>query len=936
MKTQSLLMAAFMMAGLVSGKTQGTGFTYQGRLNDGAKSADGIYDLRFTIFDSSGGPGIVAGPLTKSPVGVTNGLFTSVLDPGTGVFTGADRWLEIGVRTNGGGAFTALSPRQKLTPTPYAIFAPNAGTAASAASVAANAVGPGALQASAVTSAKIADGTVTVADVNAATFSSTFWKTDGNAGTMPGAHFLGTSDDRPLELRANGLRALRLEPGGTNAPNVVGGFGGNSVLPGFEGAVIAGGGLAGFSNTLAASYSSIGGGAKNLVEGSFSAIGAGINNLIRSNANSSVLGGGNGNLISIDAGTSVLAGGFQNVIGTNADGAVIGGGWLNQIPGNALYAVVGGGRGNVAGGLYSVVPGGRDNTASGDYSVAVGRRAKPLHAGAMVLADATDADVSSTTTNELTIRASGGVRVLAGTAGILLNGQPVLSGLVSNTSIADASVTSAKIADGTVTAADVNSASFSNTFWNVGGNAGTRVETHFLGTTDNEPLEVKVNNSRVLRLEPTLGGNPNIIGGAANNVVGVGATSATIAGGKFNGIGQYTLDCVVGGGSGNAIGNDAIRSAIAGGYNNVIGTDASYSTIGGGYNNAIGPNAEYSWLGGGRNNTIRTNSANATLAGGAWNSIGTNTSSCVIGGGTLNEIPANAASATIPGGSQNFATSMAFAAGHRAKANHTGAFVWADSQFPDFASTAANQFLIRAAGGVGIGTTAPDAPLHVQSGAVGVTLNSRAVLGLERVGDTWLQMITTTSNHAALIFGSPNDSLDASLRYNNLGGRELAFRTLQSTRMVILTNGNVGIGNTGPSDRFMVANARCDGSSWINASDRRLKQGFAPVDAQAVLEKVAALPLQQWSYKAQPDQKHLGPMAQDFRAAFGLGADDTSIATVDADGVALAAVQGLNQKLTEELKRQDTENAQLKARLERLEKLLIHRTPTEPQTEISP
>ena len=88
-----------------------------------------------------------------------------------------------------------------------------------------------------------------------------------------------------------------------------------------------------------------------------------------------------------------------------------------------------------------------------------------------------------------------------------------------------------------------------------------------------------------------------------------------------------------------------------------------------------------------------------------------------------------------------------------------------------------------------------------------------------------------------------------------------------------------------------------------------------------MLEKVAALPLQQWSYKAQPDQKHLGPVAQDFRAAFGLGADDTSIATVDADGVALAAIQGLNQKLEQK----ETEITELKQRLEKLEQLINHK-----------
>ncbi len=130
--------------------------------------------------------------------------------------------------------------------------------------------------------------------------------------------------------------------------------------------------------------------------------------------------------------------------------------------------------------------------------------------------------------------------------------------------------------------------------------------------------------------------------------------------------------------------------------------------------------------------------------------------------------------------------------------------------------------------------------------------------------------------------------------------------------------GNVGIGNPNPTNRLMVVNARCDGSSWINASDRNLKQGFAPVDAQAVLEKVAALPVTTWSYTAQPGEKHLGPVAQDFRAAFGLGADDVSVATVDADGVALAAIQGLNQKLEEKNAALAKQVAELKALVETL------------------
>ncbi len=98
---------------------------YQGRLNDGGNPANGNYDLQFTIYDASNNPGtVIAGPLTNSATTVSNGLFTANLDFGSGVFTGPYRWLDIGVRTNGStNAFVILSPRQMLTPVPYAIFA---------------------------------------------------------------------------------------------------------------------------------------------------------------------------------------------------------------------------------------------------------------------------------------------------------------------------------------------------------------------------------------------------------------------------------------------------------------------------------------------------------------------------------------------------------------------------------------------------------------------------------------------------------------------------------------------------------------------------------------------------------------------------------------------------------------------------------------------
>jgi hypothetical protein len=114
----SLEMASMLCA-------QGTAFTYQGRLNDNGNPANGNYDFNFAIYDALVPPGnLIAGPITNSAVSVSNGLFTTTVDFGSGIFTGSNYWLNIGVRTNGAtNTFTALLPRQRLTPTPYAIFA---------------------------------------------------------------------------------------------------------------------------------------------------------------------------------------------------------------------------------------------------------------------------------------------------------------------------------------------------------------------------------------------------------------------------------------------------------------------------------------------------------------------------------------------------------------------------------------------------------------------------------------------------------------------------------------------------------------------------------------------------------------------------------------------------------------------------------------------
>lgn len=119
-----------LFAGLVvlsyNAFAQGTTFTYQGRLSANDVPANGIYDLVFTVYASAAGANDGFANQTNSATTVSNGLFTVTLNLGLpGIFTGEDRWLEIEVRTNGPGLFTKLSPRQKITATPYAITASN-------------------------------------------------------------------------------------------------------------------------------------------------------------------------------------------------------------------------------------------------------------------------------------------------------------------------------------------------------------------------------------------------------------------------------------------------------------------------------------------------------------------------------------------------------------------------------------------------------------------------------------------------------------------------------------------------------------------------------------------------------------------------------------------------------------------------------------------
>lgn len=106
-------------------------------------------------------------------------------------------------------------------------------------------------------------------------------------------------------------------------------------------------------------------------------------------------------------------------------------------------------------------------------------------------------------------------------------------------------------------------------------------------------------------------------------------------------------------------------------------------------------------------------------------------------------------------------------------------------------------------------------------------------------------------------------------------------------------------------------------TSFNASSDRNLKENFSQVSPREVLDKVTALPITRWNFKTDAGTEHIGPMAQDFYSAFNVGTDNKHISTVDEDGVALAAIQGLNQKLDEK----EMEIKQLKEKADKVDAL---------------
>jgi hypothetical protein len=267
-----------------------------------------------------------------------------------------------------------------------------------------------------------------------------------------------------------------------------------------------------------------------------------------------------------------------------------------------------------------------------------------------------------------------------------------------------------------VNAASLNGLNKTN-FWQTGGNGGTSAGVNFLGTTDDQPLEFWVNNTRGLRLEsgladapvggapPGLQGAPSLAGGLNQNSISAGVQGATIAGGgdvEFIGAGPSSLTNfapnTITGQFGSADG-----ATISGGMGNSV-TAARAATVSGGENNAA--NSQHAVVAGGNSNTASGDSAS-------------------VGGGQNNQ--ANGRRAAVPGGDSNIAVGKeSLAAGRGAQANFDGDFVWSDSfgqaiSVVNFPATGIDQFLIRAGGGVGINTNNPGTNALLVNGSVQIT-----------------------------------------------------------------------------------------------------------------------------------------------------------------------------------------------------------------------
>lgn len=457
------------------------------------------------------------------------------------------------------------------------------------------------------------------------------------------------------------------------------------------------------------------------------------------------------------------------------------------------------------------------------------------------------------------------------------------AGAVGATQLASGAVTSAKLGASSVGSSALDLTGLTTVLWKAGGNSGTTAGTHFLGTTDNIALELKANSVRALRIEPNTSSAPNLIGGAAQNSVSAGIVGAVISGG---GAGSYSGSAVtnlvqsdfgsIGGGGANGIKTGSLGARIGGGYLNLV-TNGFYATIGGGYANAASTNSATvgggfynvasgfeSTVGGGQANIA---SGSVSFVGGGVTNLASGFESAVVGG-ELND--ATGAVSFVGGGYFNAASAY----GATVAGGYANGAVGTNSTVAGGESNLASNSVSTVSGGyfngaTGRGATVPGGWANLASGS-----NSFAA-----------GFVANAAHNGAFVWSDSSSTT----QFGSTVANQFNARAAGGVRFATTSAGTVG------------AQLAAGATSWSVLSDRTQKKDFAPVDGREVLRKLDGVPVQAWRYKWDEagSTPHLGPIAQEFKAAFFPGRDDKSISTLEFDGVELAAIQGLHALVKE-------------------------------------
>jgi len=373
-------------------------------------------------------------------------------------------------------------------------------------------------------------------------------------------------------------------------------------------------------------------------------------------------------------------------------------------------------------------------------------------------------------------------------------------------------------------------------------------------------------------------GNMGSLGGGAGNEAGCTATVAGGAGNMASGI-----RATIGGGENNAATRDS--ATVGGGYGNLAA--ASHATVSGGISNEA---AEIdATVGGGSGN--RAGERHSAVAGGSMNKAGGFAST--IAGGISNIASATYSTAgggianvssgmesTVSGGAGNHASSESAFIGGGMNNHVTGPYSTVGGGRANVAGNDASVQCAYATVGGGMGnkvsgsySVVPGGSQNYAAGDYSFAAGSRARIEPGHDG------VFLYSDHKDVEFPSVSPN-------------EFAVRATGGVRFV------TGIDASG----HPLAGVRLSpgSGSWETLSDRHLKTSFSSVDGQEILERLKSVPIMSWRYRAEDSEvRHIGPAAQDFHKAFQFGADERYISGVDADGIAMAAIQSLYEMVKE-------------------------------------